>query len=262
MLLGVLSLFVFRETFVASSCLIVNARDHLWVSLHQLEVVMCIAKKVYAQEGVPQTFGLRLRTFLRIIHVCVLCVGWDGVECVHTSGVGTVDEPRCFLTPMLLFVGLACLAALPRRTVLQVGTLGTLGALGPAAKTALASSSIPAAIKLTDGTTFPLASFGLQIYDNDMAERLTLAAIDIGYRNFFASVLAQNQIGFARAVKRSGVPREQLFICGSVVSNRAMDEETAYKLTKLGCEENMQAFASGDIKQLDMIMCAPSACFL
>jgi len=109
-------------------------------------------------------------------------------------------------------------------------------------------------VTLSDGSAFPLASFGLQIYDDAMAERLTLQALDAGFRNFFASVLARNQVGFARAIKRSSVPREQLFICGSVVSNRALDEETAYKLTRLGCEENMQAFAVGGITQLDMIM--------
>ncbi len=46
--------------------------------------------------------------------------------------------------------------------------------------------------------TFPLASFGLQIYDDDTAFRLTLMALEVGYRNFFASVLAGNQKGFAR----------------------------------------------------------------
>jgi hypothetical protein len=45
---------------------------------------------------------------------------------------------------------------------------------------------------------FPLASFGLQIYDDETAYKLTLTALEAGYRNFFASVLAGNQKGFAR----------------------------------------------------------------
>ena len=68
---------------------------------------------------------------------------------------------------------------------------------------------------------FPLASFGPQISDDDRAYELTKVALEVGYRNFFASVLAGNQRGFARAVKDSGIPREELYICGSVVSNRA-----------------------------------------
>ena len=136
-----------------------------------------------------------------------------------------------------------------RRELITTAT--TVAAAYPSATSAAATSS---SIRLSDGLSFPLASFGLQIYDDDMAERLTLLALEAGYRNFFASVLARNQVGFARAVKRSGIPREELFICGSVVSNRAADEETAYKFTQLGCRENMQAFGAGDITQLDMIM--------
>jgi hypothetical protein len=49
---------------------------------------------------------------------------------------------------------------------------------------------------------FPLASFGLQVYDDDTAYRLTLTALEVGYRNFFASVLAGNQRGFAKVNSR------------------------------------------------------------
>ena len=53
------------------------------------------------------------------------------------------------------------------------------------------------------------------------ARRLTGTAIDVGYRNFFASVLARNQRGFAQAVKESSVPRSELYICGTMLSNSA-----------------------------------------
>jgi diketogulonate reductase-like aldo/keto reductase len=101
---------------------------------------------------------------------------------------------------------------------------------------------------------FPLASFGLQVYDDDTAYRLTLTALEVGYRNFFASVLAGNQIGFARAIKASGIPRDELYICGTVLSNRVNGEQAAYAKTKQGCLENMAAFSAGNISKLDMIM--------
>jgi len=101
---------------------------------------------------------------------------------------------------------------------------------------------------------FPLASFGLQVYDDETAYRLTTTALKVGFRNFFASVLAGNQRGFARAVRDSGIPRDQLYICGSVLSNRKLGFDAAYKKTKQGCAENMAAFKTGDINQLDMIM--------
>jgi len=104
---------------------------------------------------------------------------------------------------------------------------------------------------------FPLASFGLQIYNDDVAYKLTLVALEAGYRNFFASVLAGNQKGFAKAIKDSGVPREDLYICGTVLSNRANTEKDAYDLTKKGVLENldvMQKGSNGKIDRLDMIM--------
>eukprot|EP00316_Scyphosphaera_apsteinii_P024116 CAMPEP_0119304626 /NCGR_PEP_ID=MMETSP1333-20130426/5801_1 /TAXON_ID=418940 /ORGANISM="Scyphosphaera apsteinii, Strain RCC1455" /LENGTH=322 /DNA_ID=CAMNT_0007307545 /DNA_START=1 /DNA_END=966 /DNA_ORIENTATION=+ len=146
-----------------------------------------------------------------------------------------------------------CLGA-TRAGVLRRGLASAIIPFAAPISTATVAPFYPSTVKLADNSIFPLASFGLQIYDDDQAEKLTLMALEAGFRNFFASVLARNQVGFARAVKRSGVPRDDLFICGSVVSNRAVDEETAFKFTELGCRENMKAFAAGDIKVLDMIM--------
>lgn len=122
--------------------------------------------------------------------------------------------------------------------------------------TSQATSSISPIATLSDGTPFPLCSFGLQIYDNDTAFRLTKTALEVGYRNFFASVLAGNQRGFAKAVKDSSnvVDRKDIFICGSVVSNRAQGFDAAYKSTTAGWKRNLQEFAAGDIAVLDQIM--------
>eukprot|EP00435_Cladocopium_sp_Y103_P042351 s553_g11.t1 len=120
-------------------------------------------------------------------------------------------------------------------------------------------------VVLNDGLQFPKASFGLhlglepgqehlQVYDDETAERLTLQAIEAGYRNFFASVLAGNQKGFARAVQKSGVPRKEFFICGSVLSNLAQDFNDAYSTTKEGCDKNLEALSEGGITELDMIL--------
>lgn len=102
---------------------------------------------------------------------------------------------------------------------------------------------------------FPLASFGLQIYDNDKAYKLTLTALESGYRNFFASVLAGNQKGFAKAIRDSNVPLSDIYICGTVLSNRAQGYKAAYTKTFKGCEENIAIMSQyGNIPKLDMIM--------
>jgi hypothetical protein len=44
------------------------------------------------------------------------------------------------------------------------------------------------------GGKFPLMSFGLQVYDDETARKLTLVALEAGVRNFFSSVLAGNQV--------------------------------------------------------------------
>ena len=116
----------------------------------------------------------------------------------------------------------------------------------------------PSSTTLADGQTFPLASFGLQFYDDATAERLTLMAIEAGFRNFFVQSAAHNQRGFARGVKASGVPREELYICGSVTSNRAPEAAAAYKLTASDCAENLDSIsAGGGIAALDALMLIP-----
>jgi diketogulonate reductase-like aldo/keto reductase len=102
---------------------------------------------------------------------------------------------------------------------------------------------------------FPLASFGLQIYDDEQAYKLTLTALELGYRNFFASVLAGNQKGFAQAIRDSNVPLQELYICGTVLSNRAKGYQAAYAKTYKGCLENLNIMSKyGNIEKLDMIM--------
>ena len=81
-----------------------------------------------------------------------------------------------------------------------------------------------------------------------------MSLLKAGYRNFFASVLAGNQRGFAKAIQESGIPRDELYICGSVLSNRAGSYEAAYAATKRGCAQNLGAFAAGQIGYLDQIM--------
>jgi diketogulonate reductase-like aldo/keto reductase len=122
------------------------------------------------------------------------------------------------------------------------------------AATAPTSNTIQPTVLLDGNIAFPLVSFGLQIYDDDTAYRLTSTALQVGYRNFFASVLAGNQRGFAKAVRDSRIERSELFICGSVVSNRATGYEAARAATTRGGLQNMDAFAVGNIDYLDQIM--------
>ena len=93
-----------------------------------------------------------------------------------------------------------------RRDVIRAVTIATTGLLLPSTATSSSSSAQTGVVNLAaagggSGIKFPLVSFGLQIYNDDTAYKLTLTALEVGYRNFFASVLAGNQRGFARAVR-------------------------------------------------------------
>ena len=161
--------------------------------------------------------------------------------------------------PMIALYASTATAALQhaprtRRDALGLGLAAAAAAPYAMPIAAAASSKYPSSTTLADGLSFPLASFGLQFYDDATAERLTRLALEAGFRNFFAQSAAGNQRGFARAVKASGVPREELFICGSVVSNRALDVDAAYKLAASGCAANLDALSAGGITALDMVM--------
>lgn len=122
---------------------------------------------------------------------------------------------------------------------------------------AVASASSQQSVKLSNGLLFPIASFGPQAYGfngDGKARELTKSAVDVGYRNFFASVLAKNQRGFAQGLQDSGIRREEVFICGSVNTKGVKGFDKAYKETKDGWEENLKAFAVGGIDYVDMIM--------
>lgn len=160
----------------------------------------------------------------------------------------------------LLLLVASCAASIPcssRRALLGATAAAVAGPplISQQRAAAAAPPAFPSSVLLSDGLRFPLASFGLQVYDDATAEKLVQLALDAGFRNFFASVLARNQRGFARGVAKSKVPRDELFICGSVLSNRAQGYKAAYELSKLGCEENMRDLGvTGGINELDMIM--------
>lgn len=130
--------------------------------------------------------------------------------------------------------------------------------LAAAAGLQLAPQDVAAAeetsLVLNDGLVFAKASFGPQIWSDNKCRGLTKSAIKVGFRNFFSSVLARNQRGFAQGVQDTGIARSELFICGSVDTNGISGFDRAYRETKRGCDDNLKAFAVGGIDSVDMIM--------
>ena len=68
-------------------------------------------------------------------------------------------------------------------------------------------------VKLNNGIEMPILGFGVyQIEDQTLCEQCVYAAIETGYRSIDTAAAYGNEEAVGRAIKRSGVPREDLFI--------------------------------------------------
>lgn len=68
-------------------------------------------------------------------------------------------------------------------------------------------------ITLNDGHTIPPLGLGVfQIEDATACERAVAAALDCGYRHIDTAAIYGNEEAVGRAISRSGIPREELFV--------------------------------------------------
>lgn len=68
-------------------------------------------------------------------------------------------------------------------------------------------------VKLNNGVRMPILGFGVfQVPDPDECERSVYNAIRTGYRLIDTAASYMNEEAVGKAIKRSGVPREQLFV--------------------------------------------------
>ena len=78
--------------------------------------------------------------------------------------------------------------------------------------------------KLSNGIKMPLLGLGVYDMHNKEAEQAVLEALKIGYRLIDTAALYNNETEIGNAVKKSGLPREQLFVTTKVGdSNQGYD---------------------------------------
>eukprot|EP00438_Fugacium_kawagutii_P005894 Skav214429 [mRNA] locus=scaffold586:331181:342892:+ [translate_table: standard] len=106
--------------------------------------------------------------------------------------------------------------ALHRRSASVV--LGALLPISAAEAEVVKGANSDRNVVLQNGLQFPKASFGLQVYDDDTAERLTLQAIEAGDWD------------------------------------EPFSWRVRYTSTKEGCDKNLEALAEGGITEVDMIL--------
>ncbi len=98
-------------------------------------------------------------------------------------------------------------------------------------------------IKLNNGVEMPILGFGVfQIPDATECEKVVLEAIESGYRLIDTAASYMNEEAVGNAIKKSGVPREELFIT------------TKIWVQDIGYEKTMKAFEKSLHKlQLDYL---------
>ncbi|MCG5217433.1 aldo/keto reductase [Streptosporangium soli] len=67
-------------------------------------------------------------------------------------------------------------------------------------------------VTLNNGIDMPRLGFGVWQVDDAAAEKAVSTAIEAGYRSIDTAKLYRNEAGVGRAVRASGVPREELFL--------------------------------------------------
>lgn len=75
----------------------------------------------------------------------------------------------------------------------------------------MASAQIPT-VSLNNGTTIPQLGFGVYQVPPDETERAVLTAFEAGYRHIDTAQMYQNEAGVGRALRSSGLSREDVYI--------------------------------------------------
>ncbi|WP_349827491.1 aldo/keto reductase [Brevibacterium litoralis] len=99
--------------------------------------------------------------------------------------------------------------------------------------------SVPT-LTLNDGKTIPQLGFGVFKVDPAETERIVLDALEVGYRHIDTAAIYGNEEGVGAALKKSGIPRDELFITTKLWNDRRGKEDATKaldeSLTKLGLD--------------------------
>ncbi len=95
-------------------------------------------------------------------------------------------------------------------------------------------------VKLNNGVEMPILGFGVYQLKPEETEKIVLEALEVGYRSFDTAAAYNNEEALGRAIKRSNIPRNELFITTKLWINDAGYERTkiafAESLRKLGLD--------------------------
>jgi 2,5-diketo-D-gluconate reductase A len=90
-------------------------------------------------------------------------------------------------------------------------------------------------VTLNNGVQMPQLGFGVfQVPDPAVCEQAVLDAIEVGYRSFDTAASYMNEGAVGTALKRSGVPRDELF-----VTTKLWIQDAGYEKTKAAFDKSL-----------------------
>lgn len=91
-------------------------------------------------------------------------------------------------------------------------------------------------VKLNNGIEMPIIGFGVyQINDLELCEKSVYEALMAGYRSIDTAAIYMNESAVGKAIKRSGIKREELFI-----TTKLWIQDTGYEKTKKAFEKSLE----------------------
>lgn len=94
-------------------------------------------------------------------------------------------------------------------------------------------------VRLHNGVEMPILGFGVyQIENQDECEQAVYDALVAGYRSIDTASAYMNEVAVGKAIRRSGVPREEIF-----VTTKLWLQDAGYEKTKKAFEKSLKRLA-------------------
>ena len=95
-------------------------------------------------------------------------------------------------------------------------------------------------VKLSNGMEMPIVGFGVfQITDSSECENAVLTALNTGYRLIDTAASYGNEEAVGKAIKKSGIPREEIF-----VTTKVWVQDFGYEKTKQAVNDSLEKLES------------------
>src|SRR5690625_3142099 len=103
--------------------------------------------------------------------------------------------------------------------------------------------------KLHNGTTIPQLGLGVYKVPSEEVYQTVRSALDLGYRHIDTASFYDNEAGVGRAIKDSGIPREELFI-----TTKVWNDDHGYEKTLQAFEKSVEQL---NIDVVDLYLIVP-----